>query len=281
MIPQERVLVTGASGLLGPYLVDACTRLGTVTTTSRRSGERPCDLTDSQAVAALLAEVRPTVVVHAAAFTDVDGCENDPDTADSANRACTEHLARQLPDDARLVMVSTDQVYPDSPGPHDEVEVGPVNAYGRTKLAGEQAALAFGALVLRTNFFGPGRSPGRRSLSDFVVDGLLAQKPITLFEDVLFSPLHMRSFAEVLVSAVSAGLRGVFNAACRSGSSKADFGLGVARHLGLSTASVSVGSSSDLPGRAPRPRDLRMRVERLEAALRCEMPALADEIAKL
>ena len=277
-----RVLVTGATGLLGPYLAEAAAALGPVVTSGRRGGERPCDLTDGEAVAGLVKEVGPGVVLHAAAMTDVDGCQADPEMADRVNRGAVETLARCLAPAARLIMISTDQVYPDTPGPHGEGEAAPVNAYGRSKLAGERAALERNnTLVARTNLFGPSRTPARASLSDFVAERLAAGEPLTLFEDVLFSPLHMATLGALTVECAEAGLTGIFNLASREGMSKLHFGLAVAKRLGLSTASARAGLAADIGKRAPRPSDLRMDVTRIEEALGRPMPTLAEEIERL
>ena len=279
---MSRVLVTGATGLLGPYLVDACRRAGEVITTSRNGGDYPCDLTEPADVARLVDAVEPTIVVHAAAMTDVDACERDPDTAVALNCQTVAHLAEAVQNSCRVVVVSTDQVYPDSAGPHGEEDVGPVNVYGRTKLEGERAALSRPrSLVVRTNFFCASRSAGRQSLSDFIEHSLARGAAITLFDDVLFSPLHAKTLSDVIVDLVHCGFEGVVNVGSVDGMSKLEFGLAVADHLGLDTATVRAGNSSDIPGRAPRPRDLRMDVERVQAALQSTMPRLRHEVAKL
>ena len=82
---RPRWLITGASGLLGPYLTDACSGVAEVITTSRSDTSYPCDHTDPVAVANLMAEVEPDVVVNAAAMTDVDGCERDEAKAMALN----------------------------------------------------------------------------------------------------------------------------------------------------------------------------------------------------
>lgn len=278
----KRWLITGATGLLSDYLIEACGKHGAVTTTARSGGDRRCDLTDRAAVRALLSDVAPDVVVHAAGLTDVDRCEREPDRAYAANRDAGANIASQLPSSARLVFVSTDQVYPDVAGPHAEDAVGPVNIYGRSKLAGEQAALQHpGALVLRTNFFGPSRREGRASLSDFVIRSLSARQNATFFSDILFSPLHMATLGALVAEAMERGMTGVFNAGCRNGASKADFALAVARHEGLQTETSLIGNSTVLPDRAPRPKDMRMAVGRIEQALGRTMPTLDEEVAKL
>jgi dTDP-4-dehydrorhamnose reductase len=278
----KRWLITGATGLLSDYLIEACGKHGAVTTTARSGGDRRCDLIDRVAVRSLLSELAPDVVVHAAGLTDVDRCEREPDQAYAANRDAGGNIAAVLAHSARLVFVSTDQVYPDIAGPHAEDAVGPVNVYGRSKLAGEQAVLQHpGALVLRTNFFGPSHREGRASLSDFVIRSLIARQSATFFSDILFSPLHMATLGALVVGAAERGMTGVFNAGCRDGASKADFAMAVARHKGLQTETSRIGSSSVMPDRAKRPKDMRMAVGRIEQALGRPMPTLDQEIAKL
>ena len=278
----RRWLITGATGLLADYLVEACRQVGSVTTTARSGGDFPCDLRDREATRSLLSEVSPEVVVHAAGLTDVDHCERAPDDANAVNRDAAANIAAALSPAARVVFISTDQVYPDTNGPHSEDAVGPINVYGQSKLAGEAAVLSHpGALVLRTNFFGPSRRRDRNSLSDFVIQNLTARQPVTFFDDILFSPLHMATFGALLVESIDRDITGVFNAGCRNGASKAKFALAVAKHKGLQTQTARIGSSASLPSRAPRPKDMRLTVERLEAALGRRMPSLEDEIAKL
>lgn len=275
-------LITGATGLFAPYMADAAAGLGPVATTSRSGGDIRCDLTEAASVADLIAKARPEIVIHTAGMTDVDACERDPEAARHTNRGCALRLAELLPAGSRLVFISTDQVYPDTAGPHEEGSEAPVNAYGASKLAGEREVAAHPlGLSLRTNFFGPSRTPGRASLSDFVHDNLAAGRPITLFRDVLYSPLHMRTLAGLVVAAIEADLTGVYNLGSRDGMNKADFGLAVARRHGLATDLATIGTSSALPDRAPRASDLRLDVGRIEGALGRPMPTLEEEIAKL
>lgn len=278
----KRWLITGASGLLSDYLIEACARYGEVITTARSSGDRRCDLKEGGAVRSLLADTSPDVVVHAAGLTDVDQCERDPDEAFAVNRDAAAHLAAALPQQARIVFISTDQVYPDTPGPHAEEVVAPVNVYGKSKRDGERAMLAHpGALVLRVNFFGPSRRAGRASISDFVIRSLSEGRQVTLFSDILFSPLHMATLGALTAEMAQRAIFGIFNAGSRNGTSKADFALAVARHKGLQTKTSRIGTSAVMPERAPRPRDMRMDVSRIEAVLGRPMPTLEEEVAKL
>ena len=279
---MTEILVTGATGLLGPYLVSAASHLGAVTTSARRGGDWACDLRDPGAVRQLVDRVKPTIAFHAAGLTDVDRCEAHPDEAQAANASATENLVDVLPPSCRLIYISTDQVYPDTPGPHREGTEAPVNAYGRSKLDAERAVSTHPrGLVLRTNFFGPSLTPGRESLSDFVVNGLTERRELTMFTDVHFSPLHMSTLAQLLCESATADLIGTYNLASREGTSKYDFAMRIAAYLGLPTATIRPVRASQKPGRAPRPADLRMACDRLEKALGRVFPTLAREVTLL
>lgn len=276
------ILITGASGLLGPYLMDAASAVGQAVSLARSSGDYRCDLCDAGAVRRVLDAVRPNIVLHAAAMTDVDECERNPEAAERANHQATAILADALAPDTFLVVYSTIAVYPDTPGPHVEGSEAPINAYGRTKLAGERAALGRNhSLVLRTMLVGPSRVAQRMSFSDFIISNLREGQPITLFRDVLFSPLHVRTLARLTMDAVSAGLTGAYNAAARDGMSKADFGFAVAAKFGLPIDGITLESSKIMPDRAPRAIDTRLDAGRLEKALGRKMPTIAEEIAQL
>jgi dTDP-4-dehydrorhamnose reductase len=276
---MTEILITGGTGLLGPYLKEAATVLGRVRTCGLKRGDLRCDLTSQDGCRELIAVVQPDFVLHCAAMTNVDACQTEPNRARMLNAVTTENLAAVLPDESKLVFISTDQVYPDTVGPHREDETEPVNVYGSTKLEGEMAALRrHNSLVLRVNFFGPSKTPGRSSLSDWLIAKLAAREPITLFTDSLFSPLHMGTLAQTIVDAVQAQLTGVFNVGCRNGGSKCDFGLGIAAHLGLPSDAATQGPALRL---ATRTKDLRMDVSRIEEALRRQMPTLQQEIARL
>ena len=282
MTVSGNILVTGGTGLFGPFLCEALRPLGTVVAQGRRSGDVTADLADAAQARTLMKDLKPDCVVNLVACTNVDQCETDPIHADMLNRGIVENLCASLREDATIVQISTDQVYSGDGAPHRENDTGPINVYGKSKLAGERAAIRHpNALVLRANFFGPSRTPGRTSLSDWLIRSLTEKAPVTGFSDSLFSPLHLQTAADTVVDLLRRDARGIFNLGCRGGMSKADFAFAVARHLDLDSSVITVGRSADLPGRAPRPKDMRMDVGALEAFLGHGMPTLLDEIHKL
>ncbi|MEK9652333.1 MAG: SDR family oxidoreductase [Opitutae bacterium] len=276
---QPKILIIGATGLLGPYLADAGAAHGNIYTAAKKSGDFVCDVTARTELEMLFSNLRPDWVINAAALTDVDKCELKPELAESINHIAVSNLVDILPSSAKLLQISTDQVYPDVVGPHKEETVGPVNVYGRTKLAGEKAALLrSNSLVIRTNFFGVSRSLGREGIYDFLVGKLSNKDPVTLFEDIFFSPLHMKTLSDFIFHLMAADVAGTFNIASREGMSKSDFAIAIATKRKLDLSSSRLGVSSLVSSRAPRPRDLRLDVSRVEKNLGIEMPTLSEEI---
>lgn len=282
-VPQkQKILITGATGLFGPHLVRAFSALGEVIELGRMTGTILCDLTENNQTNAAVSSISPSLTIHCAGLTNVDACETSPDEAERQNRLATANLVSALPKRSRLLFISTDQVYPNTAGPHKEGTECPINQYGKSKLAGEHEALKHrNSVAVRTNMFGPSLTPGRLSLSDFIIHNLTGNTPTTLFRDVLFSPLHFHTITEYLKTLAISGYVGACNLGSRNGITKSEFGLAIAAHKKLALENVTIIHSNQLSGRAPRPQDLRMDVSRVEKIIGKSMPATLEEIKKL
>lgn len=150
-----RILLTGAAGQLGRHLLPVLVKRGEVVTSARLSGEIHCDLTEANAVAGLLDQVIPDVIVNTAAWTAVDLAEDEPELAYALNRDLPSWLGDWCAlNDGLLVHYSTDYVFSGQPDrAWRETDVpAPESVYGKSKLAGEEAIAASGcrAVVIRT-----------------------------------------------------------------------------------------------------------------------------------
>ncbi|MQL53479.1 dTDP-4-dehydrorhamnose reductase [Desulfofundulus thermobenzoicus] len=158
-IYRKRILITGAAGMLGQAVAVEFQRRGDEVLPLTR---RELDITDFAAVRSALWHFRPHVVVNCAAYTNVDGAEGDYRQALLVNGLGPRHLAlacREM--DADLVHISTDYIFDGSnPVPYGIFDPpDPINAYGRSKLWGEQSVAAAGGryYIVRTSWlFGPG-----------------------------------------------------------------------------------------------------------------------------
>ena len=156
-----------------------------------------CDLVDARRTAEVVGALRPDLVIHTQALSDVDRCELEPDAARAQNVGATASLLRAL-ERAWLVQISTDYVFDGTKGtPYDENdEPRPVSVYGRMKLDAERLALGYPrAVVVRpSTLFGPGRA----NFCDTIVARLRAGEPVEAFADQVTSPTYTVDLAEGL-----------------------------------------------------------------------------------
>ena len=247
---QTRYLITGAAGMLGHDLQLALA--GRDVTALRRAG---LDITDADAVAA--AVEGHDVVINAAAYTAVDQAEDDEDAAYAINATGTEHLARACAaTGARLVHYSTDYVFQgDASEPYDEdAPRDPLNAYGRTKAAGEQLALDAhpeGVYVLRTAWLYGGGGP---NFAKTMVKLAETRPEITVVDDQLGQPTYTRDLAEQTVALLDADApAGVYHATNSGECTWFDFAREIFRLAGHDPERVQPTDSSAFERPAARP----------------------------
>ncbi len=198
---KRRILITGASGLLGlNTAIESAAEhqvFGQVKSHFLHSESFEtvqADLLAPGAVQRLLDQTQPDWVIHCAALAVIDACEKDPQQARQLNSEVPRQLARDVArGGARLLHVSTDAVFDGLRGRYTEKDPpNPLSVYARTKLEGEQAVLEENpdAIIARVNLFGWSIS-GRRSLAEFFFNNLNAEQPCMGFTDVLFCPWRM------------------------------------------------------------------------------------------
>ena len=279
-----KVLVTGATGLLGCILVPFLRSRGhqVICAGYSRVSDLNIDLTNYEKVVHALDHANPKVIVNLTALTDVDRCETHPNEAYLLNVKTVENLCVWMKTimgrDCHLVQISTDQVY-DGPGPHSEDELSICNYYAMSKLAGEFVAATVSHTILRTNFVGRSQRDGRVSLTDWLYLALRDNTPVNIFNDVIFSPLAINTLCDCIERSVVERPNGVFNLGSRYGMSKADFAFAFATALGFQTNNLRrVNASSRLKMVARRPADMRMNSERFERLMGLKLPRLEHEI---
>ena len=277
-----RVLITGASGLLGLNLaLEACqahdvSGVDRSTLTSAPFPIIKADLLDRAAIGRALDEAQPDAVVHCAAIADIDACEADPDAAHRTNAVMPGLIAAACAQrDIRLVHISTDAVFSGAKtGPYTEIDLpDPLGVYGITKLEGERAVLQAdpAATVLRVNFYGWSIS-GRRSLAEFFVNHLRQGHTINGFTDVRFCPMFVGHLAQIILRVLPEQLPGTYHVVGAQAMTKYQFGVEVARKFGLPERLISPKSINTATLTARRSRNLWLSTHKISTALRLELP---------
>lgn len=242
---------------------------------------RSLDLLDSDAALELLERIRPQIVIHCAAATDVEQCERDPAGTHSLNVAATEQLARwSARNSVRFAYASTDSVFDGIRGGYCEEDLPrPLNEYARCKLQGEQVTTRCcrDALVIRTNFVGWNKE-GRPNFGKWIHERLARGEKLPAFEDVRFSPLFVEDLAELILELVPRDAKGTFHVAARDSCTKYEFAHRLGRALHLATSQIMPILLQDAGFRAKRPRDTSLCVGKCEGFLGREMPAVQDGI---
>ncbi|MDA0694130.1 MAG: SDR family oxidoreductase [Proteobacteria bacterium] len=280
---MAKVLVTGATGLLGTTLSPFLRARGHHVTQLGHtlSADLNPNLVSHEQTALALDWARPEVIINLVSLTNVDRCETHPQEAYELNVKPVENVCswiRKTAETCHLIQISSDQVY-DGAGPHSEGELTIRNHYAMSKLAGEFAAMTVPSTILRTNFIGRSQSERRRSFTDWVFEGLRNAAPLSVFDDVLFSPLAVHTLCDLVERSVVEKPLGIFNLGSRDGMSKADLAFAFADAAGLRPTSLMRTSASSVATLvARRPKDMRMNCQRFEGLMGLKLPQLIDEI---
>jgi dTDP-4-dehydrorhamnose reductase len=254
-----RVLITGATGLVGRALVEHCSASGDEVLSY---DHRALDIADAEVVESVIHDERPETIINCAAWTDVDGCESNPEKARQVNALGPENLARaSRKANAVFITISTDYVF-------DGLKEGfytqrdqpsPISVYGRFKLEGERRAQQEHArtIVVRTGFiFGPG---GRNFLSTVVARAARGER-LKAVRDCWGMPTYGRDLAARLRELAVLDLPGIYHVVnSGEGASFETFTREAFRLAGLSMDAVEVVDNDSLGRPAPRPRNSKLK----------------------
>ncbi|MCH5570694.1 dTDP-4-dehydrorhamnose reductase [Pseudomonas syringae] len=286
-----KILLLGKNGQVGWELQRSLAALGEVIALDRQGADGLCgDLADLERLAATVRALAPDVIVNAAAYTAVDKAESEPDLAMLINGEAPGVLAREAAAlGAWLIHYSTDYVF-DGSGEEqwqESAPTGPLSVYGRSKLMGEQAIQASGAkaLILRTSWVYAARGHNfaktmlrlatERDSLNVVADQYGAPTGAELIADVTAQILY-----RVRADQNPAALAGIYHLAAAGETSWHGFAQFVLEHaarngVALKVAPDQIGAipTEAYPVPAPRPRNSRLALAKLETVFQLKMPS--------
>jgi dTDP-4-dehydrorhamnose reductase len=294
----QRVLVTGAGGQLGRYLAPELRRSGAATIAfGSRPGEGidvALDLADEAATMRAIAGLEPQVVIHAAACTDVDGIEREPERGERSNVQATRNVvAAARAAGAYLLAVSTDMVFSgDGGAPYaEDAATHPISTYGRSKLEAERAVLGEDTrnAVARTAWLYGGSG---KHFPRTVLTVLRERGSIDVVDDEFGSPTFAGDLARALIQLTAVRGIGVFHLVNAGRASRFELACETAHAAGFDPELVRPVTTEAFLTRYPlparRPADSALRNARAaalgielrdwRAALREYVPVVANEI---
>ena len=258
-----RTLIFGANGQLGRDCVVHFRNAGEIHAIGHREG----DITSPETIEKVMGEFRPDIVVNAAAYTNVDGAEDDESTAFVVNETGARNVAEAAAKHGAAVLhFSTDYVFdgtkrtpyePDDP-------VAPVGVYARSKLAGEIAVRVANPrhFILRTAWL---YGPGGNNFVEKILRAAASRPALRVVDDEVGSPTQTYDLAEAAVALVRTDAYGTYHGANRGSCSRFEFARTIIDAAGLETP-VEPCASSEFPTKAERPLYSVLSAAKLEAA---------------
>lgn len=288
---MARLLITGASGLLGANLVLGALAAGhEVVAVSRRHGVRHpmvdavrADLSSPAEARRILDDRKPDWVIHCAAAADVEACELEPAMAFRLNRDMAGQVAMAARSvGARLAHVSTDAVFDGERGDYTEEDLPrPINVYGESKLEGERVVQHEHpkALVVRTNFYGWNALP-KLGLAEWFLSRLRAGQETPGFVDVWFSPILASHLGDILLRLLANGRSGIWHLGGSDCLRKYDFGVQIASTFGENPGLIRPVEVSALRFHARRGRRLCLRSIRIGSSESIRLPSVSEGLSR-
>jgi dTDP-4-dehydrorhamnose reductase len=263
---MERLFITGGSGLFGSKFITITGDYEIITTynTNPKDNAVKLDITREEDVLAKIETLNPDLVIHSAALTNVDYCEDHQEEADKINSQGTLNLVKACQKtDSKLIYVSTDFVFDGKKGMYGEDEkTNPLSYYAKSKLKGEEYiqnsdldyAIARVSVLYgwHTNF----------NFVTWVINELKAGNEINIVTDEYNSPTLADNAAEAILNIYSKDKGGIYHIAGDERINRFDFAKNIASVFELDETLINPILSEELTRSAPRPMDSSLSVEK-------------------
>ena len=213
------------------------------------------DLMDERGIYDLVDRLRPDVIIHSAALTDVDRCERERELAYKMNVEGTQAIAKAAEKaGAFLVYISTDYVFDGERGSYREDEkTNPVSYYGQSKLLGEE--FCRGCIARTCVIYGSRPASGKVNFALWLIESLKSGKQVRVVTDQFITPTLNTNLAKMVLEAADRRLSGVYHLAGATRISRYDFAREVARVFDLDSDLIIPSRMADLKWDAKRPKD--------------------------
>jgi dTDP-4-dehydrorhamnose reductase len=296
-----RLLITGSNGLLGGYLVRDLHNAGhqllatskgsnrTIAQSQLNSGTvhyESADITSVDQVNSLIKKFSPDMIIHAAAITQVDYCEEHKGECWNTNVHATANIiAAARGAGAALLYVSTDFVFSGEKGMYNEEdETGPVNYYGTSKLAAEKLVMESGLewSICRTVLvYGNAIGPTRNHMLTWVQNELTKGNSIKVVADQVRTPTYAGDLSAGIVLMVNKAARGIYHLSGKDIVTPYDMAIQTAQHLSLDPSLIEKVDARSFTQPAKRPPKTGFDIEKARANLGYEPISFSEGLKKV
>ncbi len=272
-----KILVTGSTGLLGHQVVKLALDAGHEVLATYRAkppaGGKPIklDLVELESIKQTIIKLKPDVIVHTAAYTDVDGCETNQELALKVNAEATKQIALAVDEiGAHLTYVSTDYIFDGKKGLcREDDEPNPISYYGYTKLEGEKyvRTRSKGWCIARASvIYGWGGT--KKNFATWLINSLSEGVQVKVLMDQYVSPTLNTNLAEMLLEISGRRLTGVLHTAGASRIARYDFAVELAKIFGHDPKLIKQAKMDEMTWAAKRPKDSSLDVSRCAELLK-------------
>lgn len=292
---MQTVLITGANGFIGHYLADQLLQKGCkVIATNRGANRLPfghtnfiyetLDFTQAEAVAKIMEQYMPQIVVHAGALSKPDECEQNKEGAFLVNVTGTQHLLQAAQKcKSFFVYLSTDFVFEGTNLQYEEKDaLDPVNYYGETKKEAEAEVQAypFGWSIVRTILVYGHPRGGRHNLLTMVAKGLQEGRTLKIVDDQIRTPTYVEDLVNGIVTIIEKGASGIFHLSGRDVVTPYQMALEVAEYLGLEKKGIQKVTADSFNEPARRPRTTGFNLSKAEKELGYQPISFSEGLRK-
>jgi dTDP-4-dehydrorhamnose reductase len=291
-----KILLTGSNGLLGSRLVNKLSNSQHhLVATSRTAFEndiqknvdfRILDITDGPAVNRLINEVKPDVILHAAAMTQVDECELNKIDCWNTNVTATRFIVDAARETAsRIIFISTDFVFDGQHGPYrEEDETNPVNYYGSSKVGAEKAVMESGldwAIVRTVLVVGTTADGQRQNLLSWVKEKLERGEAIRVVDDQVRTPTFVDDLADGVVLVLEKNASGIYHIAGKDTLTPFQMAVKAAEFLQLNSSLIQKADANTFTQAALRPPTTGFIIDKARRELSYDPHSFSHVLAKV
>lgn len=282
-----KFLVTGSAGLVGRQVVKDLTESSEKIYSCYHNSKpefgipTPLDLLNPENIAKVIEKIKPDVIIHLAAMTNVDLCEKEKDLALKINAKATEIISKQAAKhNSFFVYVSTDYVFDGEKGMKKENDsTNPIDHYGKSKLEGENAVrdLASSWCIARTST--PfGIHPQKKSFPLFVIENLQAKKEIHVVTNQYTSPTYVPNLSKMIIEVATRQIVGILHVASATRISRYEMAEMIADKLSLDKKLLKPTTINEMNWIAKRPKDSSLDVSKAFSILNEKPQAIEQSL---